>query len=544
MKTGSRAAIWFLLSAFAGLATPAMAAKVDAATPPATIEDIALSADGEAIRDLLQHATADGRRETLILDGVRSFYKSHGYEPAWIVDGGPSRQMTAMRRRMERADEDGLDPSQYVPEALLPPGAGGSIATAAADVSFSRAVARYVVHLGSGSLDPTDVSALITLTPEMPDVPASLSRLSRTVGIAAALKDIAPPNEQYSRLKAALKVARAAEDPGILRVPAGKLLKPGVRDPRVALLRTRLATPAAPGGDDLYDEDLKATVAAFQGSNGLREDGVAGPRTLAVLNGPDREDDIASIIANMERWRWMPRDLGAFHVFVNVPEFVVRVVKDGETVHQTRVVVGKPSNPTPTFSNAISHLVVNPYWNVPTSIVSKEMIPEIQSNPRAYFSRQGYQVFAQVGGRSYMVDPAMIDWGRVNPNSVRIRQEPGERNALGRIKFMFPNQHSVYLHDTPSKRLFKLDERALSHGCVRVDDPLDFADALLPYAAPKWNSARLKKLYGGQERRINLDRTIPVHLAYFSMRIDADGTINRFADIYGYDRKMQKSPGT
>jgi murein L,D-transpeptidase YcbB/YkuD len=315
-----------------------------------------------------------------------------------------------------------------------------------------------------------------------------------------------------------------------------------VRDARVSLLRVRLAAPSASGEDELFDAELAAAVIAFQASQGLADDGVAGPHTLAALNGPDREADIAAAAANMERWRWMPRDLGDFHVLVNVPEFVVRVFSDGEEVHQTRVVVGKPANPTPTFSHAIDHLVVNPYWNVPTSIVTKEMIPEIRGSGGNYFSRQGYQVFAQVGGRSYQVDPGRIDWNRVNPRAVRIRQVPGDRNALGRIKFMFPNQHSVYLHDTPSKRLFQRDERALSHGCVRVDEPLAFADALLPYAAPEWNSVRLKKLYGGKERRINLDRPVPVHLAYFSMRIEADGTIRRFRDIYGYDQRMLKAP--
>ena len=544
MRIGAFAAIWMSLAAAGGLGVTdsARAAKADPVVA-AEFDDLALSAEGEAIRDLLVHATATDKRDGTILDAVRSFYKARAYEPVWMIDGTPSRQMRAMRRRMERAAQDGLDPADYVPEVLVAPGADTPIATAAADVSFSRSVARFVVHLGSGSLTPSSVSSIITLSPEAPDVPAALARLSRTAGIAAALKKIEPPHPQYARLKSTLRTLRTASaTPEPVRIQPGKLLKKGVRDERVSLLRARLSAPSASGEDDLFDADLAATVAAFQVSQGLADDGVAGPRTLAALNGPDREADIAAAIANMERWRWMPRDLGDFHVLVNVPEFIVRVMKDGEEVHQTRVVVGKPTNATPTFSHSIDHLVVNPYWNVPTSIVTKEMIPEIRGSGGNYFSRQGYQVFAQVGGRSYQVDPNRIDWNAVNPRAVRIRQVPGERNALGRIKFMFPNQHSVYLHDTPSKRLFQRDERALSHGCVRVDEPLAFADALLPYAAPDWNSTRLKKLYGGKERRINLDRPVPVHLAYFSMRIEADGTIRRFEDIYGYDQRMLKAP--
>jgi murein L,D-transpeptidase YcbB/YkuD len=220
---------------------------------------------------------------------------------------------------------------------------------------------------------------------------------------------------------------------------------------------------------------------------------------------------------------------------------MVRVIDDGKRIHETRVIVGTPANPTPTFSHAMDHLVVNPFWNVPTSIVRKEMLPEIRQNPSGYFSRRGYQVLARVGGKYRVVDPAFIDWYGVDPRAVSIRQVPGDHNALGRIKFMFPNQHSVYLHDTPTKKLFGRDMRAFSHGCVRVDQPLAFADAILPVAAPEWNSGRLEKLYGGREQRINLDNPVPVHLAYFTVVIDADGKPRFFEDIYGYDARMAKT---
>jgi murein L,D-transpeptidase YcbB/YkuD len=284
-------------------------------------------------------------------------------------------------------------------------------------------------------------------------------------------------------------------------------------------------------------------VKAFQSGNGLKPDGIVGPSTLFVMNGRSRDEQIASIVANLERWRWMPRDLGPFYVMVNVPEYTLRVVDDGNVVHETRVVVGKPTNPTPFFSSEISYLIVNPYWHVPTSIISKEMLPEIRSDPYGYFARQGYEVFLRYNGKFRQVDPRWVNWYVVNPRDLQIRQVPGDDNALGRIKFMFPNQYSVYLHDTPSKSFFLRDKRDLSHGCVRVQNPLDFADSLLKVASPDWNSKRLEKLFGGAERRVNLKTHVPVHLAYFTEWVDPDGTLQHFDDIYGYDSELSRVLG-
>ena len=273
----------------------------------------------------------------------------------------------------------------------------------------------------------------------------------------------------------------------------------------------------------------------------LHADGIVGPRTRAILNGASQQSEVVALITNMERWRWMPRDLGAFNVIVNVPEFRLRVMSDGQSVHETRVVVGKPKNPTPLFSDEIEHIVVNPYWNVPASILRKEMLPSARSNP-SFFSQNGYQVLASSGGRTRIVDPWSVNWNYVNPATIRIRQPPGPRNALGRIKFLFPNRHAVYLHDTPSKNLFERITRAFSHGCVRVQNPMEFADALLVHE-PKWNADRLRALFGGKQQWVNLKTHVPIHLAYFTARIDDDGTLARITDIYGYDTKLRRIMG-
>jgi L,D-transpeptidase YcbB len=537
MKVLRCAAALYALAVLAGPSTATARVAIDSNSEAL----FAPSPRAQAVEALLAEADDGGDPiEAFVLDGVRSFYASRNFELVWLSQRQASRPMVALRRRMDAAAAYGLDPADYATPILAPMYLDNPALLAEADVQFSRALARFVTHLSSGRIRPADVSSLITLEPERPDIGEALSHLSRASS-ALALNRYEPQHPQYRSLRVKLAELQATEDDETrVVVPEGALLRPGAHDPRVPLLRLRLGlTLEVRAEPELYDGTLVEAVKAFQAESGLTVDGVVGPRTLFAMNGVSREDEIASIVANLERWRWMPRELGAFHVMVNVPEFVVRVVDEGSVVHSTRVVVGTPKNPTPTFSNVINHLVVNPFWHVPTSIVSNEMLPEIRQNPGDYFSRRGYQVLAQVGGRMRVINPYWIDWWSVNPRAIRIRQVPGDFNALGRIKFMFPNQHSVYLHDTPSKSLFERDFRAFSHGCVRVENPLEFADAILPVAAPEWNSGRLERLYGGPEQRIDLEHPVPVHLSYFTVWIGEDGKLHRFEDLYGYDSEIR-----
>jgi murein L,D-transpeptidase YcbB/YkuD len=245
------------------------------------------------------------------------------------------------------------------------------------------------------------------------------------------------------------------------------------------------------------------------------------------------------IIANMERWRWMPRDLGKFYVQVSIPNFQLDVMRNGTDIHSTRIVVGKVQNQTPIFSDQIEHIIVNPAWHVPASITKKEMLPAAQANPA---SLSGYEVFYNFNGRYRQIDPFSVDWYSVDVRRVQIRQPPGERNALGNIKFMFPNSYDVYLHDTPSKSLFQRDYRAYSHGCMRVMDPMAFADALL-LDEPNFNAAKLKKMVGGGEKLVKLARHVPVHITYFTAAVDADGNLQMYGDLYGHDERIEKAFG-
>ncbi|MEP3276778.1 MAG: L,D-transpeptidase family protein [Stappiaceae bacterium] len=469
---------------------------------------------------------------------VLQFYEEREWQPAWIEGGTFNLRARAIIDKISRAEEEGLDPEDYsLPDGSFGEAIGMSpIAIAEAEMRLSVAVLRYVIHLQTGRVDPRKISRLITSKPQKPDTIAALNSLALTANPVAVLESFSPPHPGYLKLKMLLAKLRLSNLPvePMEPIASGKSLKLGMSGPRVAHLRKRLKIAAANVGDTIkYDEALFSAVKSFQESADLTVDGIAGAKTIARLNATIPGDPIADVIANMERWRWLPRDLGSYHVHVNIPEFTVRIMDDGAISHQTRVVVGKPANQTPIFSDEMEYIVVNPYWNVPRSIATKELLPKIRANPSRFMRAKGYQVVS----RGRVVHPRSINWRGVNMRSIRIRQKPGARNALGQVKFMFPNKHAVYLHDTPSKSLFNKTVRAFSHGCVRVLNPMEFADALLSMET-KLNGKRLRKAIGGKQKHYNLSDHIPVHLTYFTVAVNDDGDMQRFGDIYGHHRKL------
>jgi len=522
------------------IAPPENAPSAEAEPEPAILSPLA-----GAIRSALQGRTGfDRAADKELFAAVRAFYAQARFQPAWMKDGRPSAQARAMVERIARARYDGLKASDYRLPALYRLRERNPERAARADVAFSFQVARFMTHLAAGRIAPAAVSHRITHKPQKPDVGDILTRLSHDEDVGRAVRKFEPPHPQYWALKDRLAgmLADGKDDEPVPQIAGGRSLRFGLRDWRVAVLRARLDIPAQADGDpQIFDKEIEQAVKAYQKANNLHADGIVGPRTRAMLNGAHGQSEAATLIANLERWRWIPRDLMAFNVMVNVPEFRLRVMSDGRPVHETRVIVGKPKNPTPIFSDEIEHIVVNPYWNVPTSILREEMLPSAQRNPY-FFSDNGYQVLAQTRGHMRIVDPWSIDWFRVNPATIRIRQPPGTSNALGRIKFLFPNRHAVYLHDTPSKSLFARSSRALSHGCVRVQNPMEFADALLAHE-PKWDAARLRTLFGGKEKWVTLETRVPVHMTYFTARVEADGTLRRITDLYGYDAKLRRLMG-
>lgn len=450
-------------------------------------------------------------------EALAEFYESRDFKPLWVAQGRWTQDAQALIARLEHAGDDGLD----LAATALPPAPKTPVEAAQAELALDEAALAYARQASGGRVDPQNVSQLITVQPETPDparVIAGLAEAGAEAG--AALQAYNPPHKGYELLRRKLAELRQARLPAAReRIPAGPALRVGMRDPRVPLIRSRFGLDSAPSAepaDLVYDTQVAAAIADFQRANGLPASGVLTPRTIAALSGGEPSRLENEILANMERWRWLPRDLGAEHIEVNIPEFTVKVLDHATLRHQARVVVGKPDTPTPVFSNVMQFLIVNPYWSVPQSIIKKEMLPRLAADPN-YLHRLGYEVVRR-------------------GNVIYVRQPPGERNALGRIKFMFPNDHAVYLHDTPSRALFANEIRAFSHGCVRVDQPFQLAETVL---GAQWSEPRLKALIGGPERTLRLPKPLPIHIEYFTAGVDDAGRLQLHDDIYGYSRRLQ-----
>jgi murein L,D-transpeptidase YcbB/YkuD len=292
---------------------------------------------------------------------------------------------------------------------------------------------------------------------------------------------------------------------------------------------------------NLFDIPLMTAVAHFQRRHGLKADGVVGRETLGALNIPIRHR-IRQIELNLERWRWIPHDLGARHIRVNIADYNLQVVEAGKPVLKMNVVVGRDYRRTPVFSDTLQYLVFNPYWNVPFSIAVKDKLPLIQEDP-SYLASHHIRVFAGWKPDAPQVDPATVDWSRLSRANFRyrLRQDPGPHNALGQIKFMFPNPFAVYLHDTSDKGLFSQDVRTFSSGCIRVADPINLAAYVLRGQHP-WSKERIQATIESQRRKVvNLQHTLPIHLFYWTAWVAADGTLNFRNDIYQRDIPLDQA---
>lgn len=477
------------------------------------------------------------------------FYGARHFEPLWLTkaaDGSIAFSANAEKiiDVFKASELEGFRPSDYLTADLDVAAAGTDPAKLAAlETAFSSAAIRYAQDAFGGRIAPTRVNETWTITPKRINEAEMLVKLADSSEPGNILLALSPTQPEFLGLKAALaKFYDGAVMDAAITIPEGKLLRPGMQDERVTLLRQRLDVPepdipetaGATATVDLdYDEPLVAAVQAYQENLGLNADGVIGPATIAALNGgaaTTKED----IVANMERWRWEPNEYGDFQVTVNIPEFRLWIMNKDAVHYTTRVVVGTPKHQTALFNDEIEHIVVNPYWNVPASIATNEIRPNLLANP-GYLQSQNMEML--YGGK--VVNASAVDWTQTNINKFHIRQRPGAGNALGRIKFLFPNQHDIYLHDTPSKSLFSRSFRAYSHGCVRVENPMDFADALLKLE-PNMNATALEAMFGDTERWVNLKTHIPVHISYFTLRVDADGSIRSYGDVYGMNQRLKE----
>lgn len=475
------------------------------------------------------------------LNALKTFYVARTFEPVWVSSDGMTPKATAAVAEIEKADDWGLEAAAFAlpeqsadktPEAL-----------AATEVKLSAAVLKYARHARGGRImDPAgDLSSYLDRKPQLLDPVEVMGRFVQDDASDATLRGLHPQHPQFEKLRQAyLKLREAKAAAEVVRIPAGPMLKLGTSHPHVVILRKRLeieppeAIDGEPADEAAYDETVKAAVVAFQEERGLNPDGIVGRGTRAALN------DIVvlspeTLLANMEQWRWMPDDMGDFHVWVNVPEFTVRVVKNGEIIHSERVITGLTDKQTPVFSENLKQVIFRPRWNVPNSIKVRELYPSLLRGGR-YFRRQNLRITKN--GRR--IDPDDIDWEATDIRRFDVHQPPGPGNVLGVVKFAFPNKHLVYMHDTPTKPLFNRATRTYSHGCVRVRNPVRLAEVLL--AEDKgWAPEKIAHLIesGPGDNAIDVDRTIPVHATYFTAWVDETGEAQMARDVYGHEKRIK-----
>jgi murein L,D-transpeptidase YcbB/YkuD len=486
-----------------------------APVPAAVAEiDIAITAQLHDLANGKFDRLVGGKKERPAID---AFYSARNYAPLWITDGKSNGRAKAAIAYLGHVDTDGLDPAEYpVPnfESLSDPAA-----LAEAELKLTTSVVTYAHHAQVGRVHWTRVSGDIFYDRKSSTAAEVLAKLAEATNVAEALAAYEPRNPAYLALKAKLAELRAGKEvDGQTSIPNGPLLKIGMQDNRVPQLRERLHV----GGEGTtYDKPLADAVAKYQQEHELKGTGTLTPPTVEALNGrrPDRPVD--TIIANLERWRWMPHELGKTYVMVNLPDFTLHVMQNGHELWVTRIVDGKPNLPTPIMSAEMKYITVNPTWNVPPSIIAREYMPIMQQDSTA-LERMGLKVSMNSDG------------------TVHIAQPPGERNALGRLRFNFPNKFLVYQHDTPEKRLFTYDRRAFSHGCMRVQDPVKYAEVLLSIVRPHdgYTQQRIRSMFGNNEQDIQFPTFIPVHLTYQTAFVDDEGKLVFRDDVYGRDKAL------
>lgn len=545
-----------LLAILPGLTAPAGAAQPAAAAPLAPVlaaggAGVAGPAAADPVDVAIARRLIDERRtigdRPVILPLLRRLYAQRGFQPLWIAADGRVRPgVLAALAVFRGADRDGLTPVDYHVEAIAE--RLGVPAGAELELLVTDAVVRYATHLQAGRVPPRTISADLAVTPAAPDAVEVATAAAQAPDIAAFLAGFVPRAAGYESLREALARLRAVETAGgwpAVPPPRTAKLEPGQRDPAVRALRQRLAAagdadlraPAGPAAD-LYDPALRKAVARFQERHGLAADGTVGASTLAALNVP-LAARINQVTANLERLRWMPAELGARHVIVNVPDYSLKAVADGRVVEQMRVIVGTKVRRTPIFSSTITSVVLNPTWTVPARLAREDYLPKLLKDP-GYLAAKGFTVYSHWGAGAVPLDQRRINWKAVGASisRLKLRQDPGPNNALGQVKFNIPNDFAVYLHDTPGREKFGRAARAFSSGCVRVGDPMALAAFVLA-GTPEWPEERRQQVLDSLETRtLLLKEPVPVHLLYRTAWVDEAGALQFRDDVYGRDAEL------
>jgi murein L,D-transpeptidase YcbB/YkuD len=504
--------------AAASAAAPAAAAPAIAAAPAAPTPTI-----DDRIADQLRQLST-GKFDRIIGDrsertSIEAFYSGRSYAPLWITDGQANARAKAAIKYLAGVGADGLNPADYpVPDfkSLKDPQA-----LATAELKFTMSVLTYAHHAWLGRVAWSRVDPNIYYDRKAPDPASVLAKLAGATDVAAALNSYEPHTAGYLALKAKLAQIRAGDRAGLKSpIPHGRVLRIGQQDDRVPQLRKILDVPG--DGSTVYDKALAQAVMKFQKSHQLKATGTLTAATIDALNGPQPTHVIDTILANMERWRWMPHDLGNNYVLINLPDFTASVYHDGKRIWKTKIVIGMPSKPTPIMTVMMKFITVNPIWHVPPSIINNEYLPAMAQDPTV-MKRMGLVVERGPNGRV-----------------IGIYQPPGPNSAEGRIRFNFPNQFMVFQHDTPDKYMFGYARRAFSHGCMRTQDPAKYAEVLLSLVDPQghYTVKRIESMYGPNEINIPFPKPIPVNVTYQTAFVDSAGKLEFRDDIYGRDREL------
>jgi murein L,D-transpeptidase YcbB/YkuD len=468
-------------------------------------------------------------------DEMRRFYQKRQYQPAWSDVNGPRPQAEALTRAIASvAAAEGLDPRRYQSEKLAgllsqmkedksleSPEAQRRLADL--DVEMSFIYLTLAAHTAIGRVQPETLRIPWEDQSRNVDLDARLEKALQEDDMAASLRSLAPPNPRYARLRDALAhYKEIAGRGGWPKVPAD--LEKGAQGAGALALRNRLIAegdlPPVPEGQQpspAFDDAVAQAIARFQQRHGLEPDGKLGEDTVAELNVPVQER-IRQIEINLERWRWLPSTLGDSYVWVNVPEFRMELYDEGRKAIDMAVVVGKQQSQTPVFSDMMEYLELNPEWNIPPSIAEGEILPKLASDP-GYLASHNMEFVGEGANQ-------------------RIRQRSGPDNPLGQVKFMFPNEHDVYLHDSPADHLFSREERDFSHGCVRLERPVQLAEYLLR-DKPEWGGTKVREaIVSGEHRTVKLPKKLPVHILYFTAWVEDNGVVHFRKDVYGHDQKL------
>ncbi|MEM7620176.1 MAG: L,D-transpeptidase family protein [Pseudomonadota bacterium] len=472
------------------------------------------------------------------------FYSERNHKPIWVDENGLTKKAKRLITEIKKAGRFGLSTDDYDLPADNIEAKTGLPADwlALAELKLSYAGLAYARDAKGGRMNPSKLSKYIDIKLNLLDPLEVITELSKTDQPDLYLANLHPKHEQFRLLMAILEDQRLAKKDRPIEIPAGPTLRLGDKHEQVPLLRKRLRvvqqnSDYADNEEEsvalVFDEALEEAVRDFQASHGLKPDGAVGQNTRHVMNGKPK-DKVKTIIANMERWRWLPDDFGAFHIRSNIPEFKFSIYQNGKSIHSERVISGKITNQTPIFNDYMETVVLNPYWYPPRSIIKNEILPGARRN-ESFISKHSFQV-RNASGRA--LDPYDVDWYNVRPADLSFRQPPGPRNVLGVVKFLFPNKHAVYMHDTPTKHLFKKPVRAYSHGCVRVRNPRKFAEILL--SRQGWTKSRLDAAIAtGENQHVRLKKKVPVYLTYFTASVDpATGDVKYFNDIYKHDARV------